>query len=30
MVTDSRGRITLTNEVLSDLVGFDAEGEDRD
>jgi two-component system phosphate regulon sensor histidine kinase PhoR len=26
MVTDSRGRITLTNEVLSDLVGFDAEG----
>ena len=26
MVTDSRGYITLTNEVLSDLVGFDAEG----
>ncbi len=26
MVTDSRGRITLTNEVLSDLVGFHAEG----
>jgi len=26
MVTDSRGRITLTNEVLTDLVGFDAEG----
>ena len=26
MVTDSRGHITLTNGVLSDLVGFDAEG----
>jgi two-component system phosphate regulon sensor histidine kinase PhoR len=26
MVTDSRGRITLTNEVLTDLVGFDVEG----
>jgi two-component system phosphate regulon sensor histidine kinase PhoR len=26
MVTDSRGRITLTNEVLTDLVGFAAEG----
>jgi two-component system phosphate regulon sensor histidine kinase PhoR len=26
MVTDSRGRITLSNEVLTDLVGFDAEG----
>jgi len=26
MVTDARGRITLTNEVLTDLVGFDAEG----
>jgi two-component system phosphate regulon sensor histidine kinase PhoR len=26
MVTDARGYITLTNEVLSDLVGFDAEG----
>ncbi len=26
MVTDSRGYITLTNEVLTDLVGFDAEG----
>jgi len=26
MVTDSRGRITLSNEVLTDLVGLDAEG----
>jgi two-component system phosphate regulon sensor histidine kinase PhoR len=26
MVTDAGSRITLTNEVLSDLVGFDAEG----
>lgn len=26
MVTDSRGRITLTNEVLTDLVGLHAEG----
>jgi two-component system phosphate regulon sensor histidine kinase PhoR len=26
MVTDSRGRITLSNEVLTDLVGFEAEG----
>jgi two-component system phosphate regulon sensor histidine kinase PhoR len=26
MVTDSRGRITLSNEVLTQLVGFDAEG----
>jgi len=26
MVTDARGRITLSNEVLTDLVGFDAEG----
>jgi len=26
MVTDSTGRITLSNEVLTDLVGFDAEG----
>ena len=26
MVTDSRGYITLTNEVLTDLVGFEAEG----
>lgn len=26
IVTDSRGRITLTNEVLTDLVGFDTEG----
>jgi two-component system phosphate regulon sensor histidine kinase PhoR len=26
MVTDSRGRITLTNGVLSQLVGFEAEG----
>ena len=26
MVTDAGGRITLTNEVLSGLVGFDAEG----
>jgi two-component system phosphate regulon sensor histidine kinase PhoR len=26
MVTDAHGRITLTNEVLTDLVGFDAEG----
>jgi two-component system phosphate regulon sensor histidine kinase PhoR len=26
MVTDSRGHITLSNEVLTDLVGFDAEG----
>jgi two-component system phosphate regulon sensor histidine kinase PhoR len=26
MVTDSRGRITLSNEVLTDLVGSDAEG----
>lgn len=26
MVTDADGRVTLTNEVLSDLVGFSAEG----
>jgi two-component system phosphate regulon sensor histidine kinase PhoR len=26
MVTDAHGRIALTNEVLTDLVGFDAEG----
>jgi two-component system phosphate regulon sensor histidine kinase PhoR len=26
MVTDAHGYITLTNEVLSELVGFDAEG----
>ena len=26
MVTDSRGRIPLSNEVLTDLVGFDVEG----
>lgn len=26
MVTDSRGLITLSNEVLTDWVGFDAEG----
>jgi two-component system phosphate regulon sensor histidine kinase PhoR len=26
MVTDSRGRITLSNEVLTDLVGFETEG----
>ena len=26
MVTDSGGRITLTNEVLTDLVGFNPEG----
>jgi len=26
MVTDADGRITLTNEVLSELVGFSAEG----
>jgi two-component system phosphate regulon sensor histidine kinase PhoR len=26
MVTDANGRVTLTNEVLTELVGFDAEG----